>query len=73
MKKTVLLLAYLTALVVTPYSAIAAPRTTVSPCYNVHDSDARSMCLARAHGTVYQCYSIRNPDLRQQCLSEPKR
>jgi hypothetical protein len=44
-----------------------------SACYNVHDADARTMCLARAHREPGQCYSIQRADLRAQCLAEVRR
>lgn len=60
-----------------PIVAFAAPgpwfvgyRVSESACYNVSDSDYRSMCLARAHRDAGRCYSIQRPDLRQQCLAE---
>lgn len=43
-----------------------------SACYNVADSDARTMCLARAHREPGQCYSIQRADLRAQCLAEAR-
>lgn len=70
MKHTVLILAYVCALVVTPGVAIAADS---GACYSIQDSDARTYCLARALGEPSQCYSIQRADIRSQCLAEVRR
>jgi hypothetical protein len=67
MRHLVLNLAYAVAILVNPATAIAVESGV---CYNVQDSDARTMCLARARHDPGQCYSIQRADLRSQCLAE---
>ena len=70
MRYTVLALAYASALLVTPAMAVA---NDTSACYSIQDSDARTLCLARAHREPGQCYSIRQADIRAQCLAEVRK
>jgi len=42
-------------------------------CYVIADGDARTFCLARAHGDPGRCYSIMDSGLRSQCLAEVRK
>ena len=42
-------------------------------CYVIADGDARTYCLARAHGDPGRCYSIMDSGLRSQCLAEVRK
>lgn len=80
-----ILLAIMTLLIVSPaYSGpgagiVVTTQTVIrqaadsSACYNIQDSDARTMCLARAHREPAQCYSIQRADMRSMCLSEVRK
>lgn len=71
MRYTILALAYLSALLVTPQAALAASGGSSSgACYSIQDADARAFCLARAHRSSSMCYSIQRPDVRSMCLAE---
>lgn len=71
MRYMILALAYLSALLVTPQSALAeAGRQQPSACYSIQDADARAFCLARAHRNPSMCYSVQRPDMRSMCLAE---
>lgn len=72
MRSIILILAYVTALLVAPHSAIASS-SAASACYNVQDADARAACLARAHREPSRCYNVQRADLRALCLSEVRR
>ena len=51
---------------------LAAPsvKADAGTCYTIADQDARTFCLARAHGDVGRCYAIRAPDVRARCRAE---
>lgn len=70
MRYTVLALAYLSALLVTPASAVAED---ASACYSIGSPDARAYCLAKAHHEPSQCYSIQSNELRAMCLAEVRK
>ena len=72
MRSIILTLAYVSALLVVPHSAIASGNAA-SACYNVQDADARAACLARVHRDPGRCYNIQRADLRVVCLSEVRR
>lgn len=72
MRIIVLTIAYVTALLVAPHSAVAGSGAT-SACYNVQDADARASCLARVHRDPGRCYNVQRADLRALCLSEARR
>ena len=72
MRSIILILAYVSALMVAPHSAIAGV-SAASACYNVQDADARAACLARVHRDPGRCYNIQRADLRAVCLSEVRR
>ncbi len=70
MRYTVLLLAYLAALAVTPGAAVASD---TGACYNIADADARTYCIARARKEPAQCYSIQSSAMRSMCLAEVRK
>lgn len=74
MRSIILSIAYVSALVVAPHSAIAGQdrAAQASACYNIQDADARTFCLARAHRDVGRCYSVQRADLRAMCLAEAR-
>lgn len=72
MRSIILTLAYASAILVAPHSAIASGNAA-SACYNVQDADARSACLARAHRDPGRCYNVQRADLRALCLAEVRR
>lgn len=72
MRSIILALAYFSALLVAPHSAIAGS-SAASACYNVQDADARAACLARVHREPARCYNVQRADLRALCLSEVRR
>lgn len=72
MRIIVLTIAYVTALLVAPHSAVAGG-SAAGACYNVQDADARASCLARAHREPSRCYNVQRADLRALCLSEARR
>ena len=72
MRSIILILAYVSALMVAPHSAIAGG-SAASACYNVQDADARAACLARVRRDPGRCYNIQRADLRAVCLSEVRR
>ena len=69
MRIIVLTIAYATALLVAPHSAIAGS-SAASACYNVQDADARAYCLARVHRDPGRCYNVQRADLRSACQAE---
>jgi hypothetical protein len=72
MRIIVLTIAYASALLVAPHSAVAGS-SAASACYNVQDTDARASCLAQVHREPSRCYNIQRADLRALCLSEVRR
>ncbi len=72
MRRIILTIAYVSALLVAPHSAVAGS-SAASACYNVQDADARAACLARAHRDSSRCYNVQRADLRALCLSEVRR
>lgn len=72
MRSIILVLAYFSALLVAPHSAIAGS-SAASACYNIQDADARASCLARAHREPSRCYNVQRAELRAICLSEVRR
>ena len=72
MRIIVLTVAYASALLVAPHSAIAGG-SAASACYNVQDADARASCLARVHREPSRCYNVQRADLRALCLSGVRR
>ena len=44
-----------------------------SACYTIINPDARTACLAKAHGDAGRCYSVLDAEKRSQCLAEVRR
>ena len=72
MRIIVLTIAYVTALLVAPHSAVAGS-SAASACYNVQDADARASCLARVHRDPGRCYNVQRADLPAKSMSEVRR
>ena len=59
-------------------TAAAAPvfadaTAAAGACYSITDADARTVCLAKAHGNSSRCYSVKDAGKRAQCLAETKK
>lgn len=65
--------ATLALLIATVVPAFADATATAGACYSITDADARTVCLAKAHGNSSLCYSVKDAGKRTQCLAEVKK
>lgn len=72
-RRAILSVFLLLAVAFTLFAPMLAFAADSGACYNIQDSDARTLCLARAHREPAQCYSIKRADVRSQCLAEVRK
>jgi hypothetical protein len=61
-------------LLIASFSVVGvASAADAGSCYGINDMDARTWCLAKAHGDPGQCYSIQNSATRSMCLVEVRK
>lgn len=65
--------ATLALLIVAAAPAVADSTAQAGACYSITDADARTVCLAKAHGNSSLCYSVKDVGKRAQCLAEVKK
>lgn len=53
--------------------AFADSTAAAGACYSITDADARTVCLAKAHGNSSLCHSVKDAGKRAQCLAEVKK
>lgn len=51
----------------------AAHAADASACYVLTSSDAKQVCLARAHGDPSRCYGVQDSERRAQCFAEVRK
>ncbi len=65
--------AILALLIAAAVPAFADSTAAAGRCYGISDADARTVCLAKAHGNSSLCYSVKDAGKRAQCLAEVKK